>query len=47
MALIIKRNKEVAEREERITKITNSMGDLINGHKEKELMKKLDKEYIL
>lgn len=47
MALVVKRNKEVAEREERVRKIMESMGDLVNGHKEKELLKKLEKDYIV
>jgi hypothetical protein len=44
---VVKRNKEVAEREERVRKIMESMGDLVNGHKEKELLKKLEKDYIV
>ncbi len=44
---MVKRNKEVAEREERVRKIMESMGDLVNGHKEKELLKKLEKDYIV
>ena len=44
MALVIKRNNEVAAREERVRKIMDSMGELVNGNKEKELLKKLEKE---
>jgi len=44
---VVKRDKEVAEREERVRKIMESMGDLVNGHKEKELLKKLEKDYIV
>ena len=37
----------MAEREDRVRKIMESMGDLVNGHKEKELLKKLEKDYIV
>ena len=47
MALVIKRNNEVAAREERVRMIMDSMGELVNGNKEKELLKKLEKDYIV
>jgi hypothetical protein len=47
LALVIKRNNEVAAREERVRKIMDSMGELVNGNKEKELLKKLEKDYIV
>ena len=42
----LKRELEIKERDEKIQKIMAKMGDVVSGNKDKELIRKAERDYI-